>query len=144
MQAALSERIAEVRTPGQYLGFLEWVAWAVARKRRVYMRYGGQVWDIVSLFAPALQPIAYEGECRVAAARVQTFGEPLAAGPDVVPNHFLIGVASGSVRDEASRVHPCTSARGAALRAGWLLKGTVAQGDCGVDVMAYHLGLERT
>ena len=71
-------------------------------------------------------------------------GEALAAGPDVVPNNFVIGVASRTVRDEASPAHPSTSARGAALHAGWLLESTVAQGDCGVDVMAYHLGLERT
>ena len=42
-------------------------------------------------------------------------------------------------------VHP-RSTRGvkAALRVGWMLSETVADGDCGIDCMSYHLGLPRT
>ena len=47
MEAALRERIAEVRKPGRYLGFLEWVAWAYTQRWRVLMLYGSAVWDIV-------------------------------------------------------------------------------------------------
>ena len=56
MQAALRERIAEVRKPGRYLGFLEWVAWAVDRKRRVLMLYGSEVLDIVSRVSVCADP----------------------------------------------------------------------------------------
>ena len=143
MQVAIVRRLCEVRKPGRYLGFLEWIAWGVHWNRRVLMLYGDQVWDLMELFAPALPARKFEGECRVAAVRVQTHGEMLSASAHLLPNHFLIGVASGHARDEGSPTHPSTSARRAALHVGWLLKDTVMQGDCGVDVMAYHLGLER-
>ena len=74
-----------------------------------------------------------------------------AVGLVPILNHFVIGVASG--RAAASDVEPAvvgaavvdsaSCAKRAALRAGWILKTTVSDGDCGPDVMAYHLGLPR-
>ena len=62
---------------------------------------------------------------------------------DASVNHYVIGVASGLAREKGSLDHPSMSAKRAALHAGWILKDTIAQGDCAPDVMAYHLGLER-
>ena len=112
------------------------------------MLFGDEVWDILEVFAPDLLPMYVLGECRVAAVRLQTGGQMIVAGRrtsgDASANHYVIGVASGLARDKGLPINPSTSAKRGALRAGWILKDTIAQGDCGLDVMAYHLGLERT
>ena len=153
MEGAIIDRLRLVRRPGQYLGLLEWVAWGVAQKKRVRMLFGSQVWDLMAVFAPAHPEVEHTGECRVAAVNLQLGGKMLTVGlrtsAKVQVNHYVIGLAAS---DEHSEVEgegivfadPSACAQRAALQAGWLLKGTVAQGDCGVDVMAYHLGLERT
>ena len=119
MQVAIVRRLCEVRKPGRYLGFLEWIAWGVHWNRRVLMLYGDQVWDLMELFAPALPARKFEGECRVAAVRVQTHGEMLSASAHLLPNHFLIGVASGHARDEGSPTHSFNE-RQAGRSACWL------------------------
>ena len=155
MEAAILTRAAEVRQPGEYLGFLEWVAWGVLSRRRVFMLFGSHVCDVIEVFAPEVLPIAFEGVCRVAAVVYADGGALLAAGfgahAGSFANHFVIAVASAESPAEIAAegfapavAHLPSCARRAALRAGWLLRGTVAQGDCGVDAMAYSLRRERT
>ena len=147
MEVAIIDRSQKVRKAGSYLGLLEWVAWSALSKRRVLMLFGDDVWDLMEVFATDLLPIEFEGDCKVAAVCWRTGGKLLSAGrrtsADPGVNHYVIGVASGSAREKGSLDRPSTSARRAALHAGWILKDTVAQGDCALDVMAYHLGLER-
>jgi len=148
MEAAITRRVREVRKPASYLGFLEWVAWGALYKRQVLMLFGNQEWDIMPLFAPQHPPIEYVGVCRVGAVRLEAGGKLLSAGlassATIDVNHFVIGVASGSAREATYALESSSCARRAAMQAGWLLKETVCQGDCALDAMAYHLGLERS
>ena len=74
-------------------------------------------------------------------------GQWLAAEGDMPHiNHFVIGVffrKQGQGLPAAAAIEPASCARKAALQAGWVLKPTVADGNCGPDVMAYHLEIPR-
>ena len=150
MEASIRARALEVRRPGAYIGFLEWAAWGCLEQRRILMLLGADVWDIMEVFAPGVSIPADAPVCRVAAVRVSASGSwlsPGLPGQGLDANHFVIGSAP---REPLPCAPASSKARGAggdaqsnALRLGWLLRETVAQGDCGLDVMAYHLGLER-
>ena len=80
MEVRILERVAEVRKPGSYLGFLEWVGWGLASKRRILMLFGDEVWDLLQVFAPDLPPMEFVGECRAAAVCLQADGQMVVAG----------------------------------------------------------------
>ena len=152
MEAAIIARAAKVRQSGQYLGFLEWATWGHLHNMRVSMLFGTTKQEVLELFAPsvgAANPDQPWGVARVAAVRsTGVVGKWLAAsGDNPIVNHFVIGVASklsASGDDPAVVGHAKAScARRSALRAGWQLKATSADGNCGPDAMAYHLGLPR-
>ena len=160
MSAAMLRRADEVRHQRQYLGFFEWVVWAVLRNVSVHMLFGSEVVDVGLLFGPSIAPAAGDirGTHRVVACRVTGVGGLLSAvGPRSLKpevNHFVIGVpllTSGATH--AALVVPGSlkqavqvqeSAAAAAQRAGWGLKLTVADGDCGVDTMSYFDNAGRT
>ena len=127
-------------------------------ERRVLMLFGQNVVDLFDFMAPALAPSLARPPCRVVAVRMTgTPGKYRTAVPTgsglgdagFVPkiSHYVIGVASApdpSVAVAPADLGPPPScATLAALRAGWVLKHTVAQGDCGIDVRAHFQGLGR-
>ena len=147
----LTTRAAEIRVRGRYLGLLEWVAFAALEKIRVEMLFGCHVIDVCGIFAPALC-LGNESDrvCRAAAVKVGPNGKLLSAvkasgacHPDI--NHYVIGL-------EASGPGPSHEAGGAfsdcahrcALRANWVLRATVRDGDCALDAMVSGLGVDRT
>ena len=153
MEAALIVRSTEVRKPKALIGFLEWLIWGHMHNKRVVMLFGSITFDIIDVFAPGLvarnpdQPWAI---AKVAAVRATGVEGKWTAAVGNLPtlNHFVIGVSSGpSGADGAAVVDtvvaPASCAKRAALRAGWILKPTVADGDCGPDAMAHHLCLPR-
>ena len=144
METSIRDRTAAVREPRAYIGFLEWCAWACLEQRRVLMLLGAEVWDILTVFAPSVVIPDEALVCRVAAIRMTGKDTWLSTGD---PNHFVIGSASSVPLPRASSsVAPNgveVDARRCALRHGWLLRPTIAQGDCGPDVMAHNLGLVR-
>ena len=146
-------RSGKVRKPKEYIGFLEWVIWGHMHNKRVELLFGSTTYDIIDMFAPGLaarnpdQPWAV---ARVAAVRATGVEGKWAAAVGDVPvlNHFVIGASSGpSGADGAAvvgtAVAPASCAKRAALRAGWILKATIADGDCAPDAMAHHLCLPR-
>ena len=77
-------RADEVRHQRQYLGFFEWVVWAVLRNVSVHMLFGSEVVDVGLLFGPSIAPAAGDirGTHRVVACRVTGVGGLLSAvGP---------------------------------------------------------------
>ena len=144
METSIQDRAAAVRGPRAYIGFLEWCAWACLEQRRVLMLLGAEVWDILTVFAPSVVIPDEALVCRVAAIRMTGKDTWLSTGD---PNHFVIGSAPSVPLPRASSSAAPNGveddARRCALRHGWLLRPTIAQGDCGIDVMAHNLGLVR-
>ena len=150
-RAQLAARSAEIRPQGVYLGLLEWMAFAALEKIKIEMLFGDNVMDVCGIFAPALR-LGNESNrvCRTAAVRVGPKGRLLSAVkasgtcyPDI--NHYVIGQeASGprSPKEAGGAFSPC--AHRCALRANWVLRATVCDGDCALDAMVAGLGLERT
>ena len=151
-------RSDEMRRLGQDIGLLEWLAWGVLNERRVMMLFGQTVVDLFEWFAPTHAPSLTKPPCFVAAVGMtETPGQWSSAVPErpglgeahALPrvSHYVIGVPSLTARSGAVAPFqlgpPPQCAKLAALRAGWGLKPTVAQGDCGIDVMAYNQGFER-
>ena len=154
MAASIHARALEVEEPCEWLGFFEWICWSVLRRVRVLMLFASHVVDLRARFAPGLAALPDDAVVhRVAAVRVVEGGAwhsaEAAAGCPVDVNHFVIGVpiagaAACAVHAEMPIVpNEALDASLAAAKAGWGLKATVCQGDCGVDVMAYHDGAER-
>ena len=49
---ALHNRATQIREPGVYIGFLEWIIWGLANKMTVLMLFGDAIQDIIDMFAP--------------------------------------------------------------------------------------------
>ena len=153
LHRAIRRRAEQVRVLGTYIGFFEWCCWSALKSVAVHMLFGTTVIDIRSVFGP---PVVgkHRRTHRVAAVRVagghgyHSAVAPGGRGHVPVCNHFLIGVAPQTVADIAGAAATgphkvSTCALRAAMRAGWILKHTAKQGDCGIDVMCYHAGLVR-
>ena len=146
--AAIHRRAKTISRLGAYIGFFEWVAWAVRTKVDVQMLFGSNVVDVKAMFAPDM-PQHSMGCLRVAAV-LATAGSThwrSAVGPsgELLPhaNHFVIGISCGLKPTGASSRSPSTSAVKDAMRAGWILRPTESAGNCGIDVMCHHLGRSR-
>jgi hypothetical protein len=150
---AMRLRADELQMLGEYIGFFEWLVWAVMRQVGVHILMGSNVVDVLSLFGHGLGGFEPVDIHRVAAVR----GSPCAWLSAAVhgttgwtSNHFMIGcLIAGRAEISLSDVLPhksSTIAQAAwmdAKDAGWALKETAANGDCGIDAMAYHEGLPR-
>jgi hypothetical protein len=154
----MRERAAEIRERFSHSGLFEWVAWSVRKHVQVYMLFGTGIVDLCETFAPSMLFPA-ESTLRVCAVRISANSEEwLSAAPRKgsqampVVNHYVIGErarpsdgsAPSPAECEATGRPRCVSAVRHALQVGWLLHPTVADGDCGIDCMSWHLSLPRT
>ena len=147
MEAALRARSEKIRKPGEYIGFLEWVIWGHMLNKRVLMLFGSTVKDVIETFAPgvgAANPDEPWGVARVAAVMGTGVPGQWLAAEGSLPhiNHYVIGVCFRRV-EAAAPIDPASCAKRAAFQIGWVLKPTVADGNCGPDVMADNLQLPR-
>ena len=94
---ALHNRAAQIREPGVYIGFLEWVIWGLANQMTVLMLFGDAIQDIIDMFAPLAVSDDLRvswAQARVAVVRCTPGGEVQAAsGLHPLVNHFMIGSA---------------------------------------------------
>lgn len=148
MDQCLRNRATEVRHPGVYLGFLEWVAFAHLYNRRVLMLFGTSIVDVMAVFAPGMdyaKPAQPVSDAHVACVKIGLNGALLAAHGHPQVNHFVIGIPGPRFEYIAAGANTnpgdvALCAHEAAKCAGWSLKATIAQGDCGVDAMCWCLG----
>ena len=105
---ALHNRATQIREPGVYIGFLEWIIWGLANKMTVLMLFGDAIQDIIDMFAPLAVPDDLRvcwAQALVAVVRCTIGGEVQAASglhPQV--NHFMIGSV---VRPRNMNEPPC-------------------------------------
>ena len=92
---ALHNRTTQIREPGVYIGFLEWIIWGLANKMTVLMLFGDAIQDIIGMFAPLAVPDDLRvgwAQALVAVVRCTPGGEVQAAsGLHPLVNHFMIG-----------------------------------------------------
>ena len=150
VQAAILARADQVRKPGVYLGFFEWVVWGKIRGVAVQMLFGSDIKDIGATFAPAVSwvgvdeddPLQAHTVAAVKLSEDKWLVPESRSGSDWDVNHFVIGIEC----DKAEGCNPSLGDRcaiRAAGEAGWALEPTDATGDCAVDCMAYFAGLHR-
>ena len=74
---ALHNRTTQIRKPGVYIRFLEWIIWGLANKMTVQMLFGDAIQDIIDMFAPS----RYQATCGWAGLKhsLQLFDAPLGA-----------------------------------------------------------------
>jgi hypothetical protein len=158
---AMLERAAEIREVFSHIGMFEWVAWSAKKKVQVLMLFGTGIVDLCETFAPAMLFVP-RSTLRVGAVRISPVSDMwVSAAPAPgcleipVVNHYVIGERArrddgsvtgpaGSATDPAKGRLRTQSAVRHALQVGWLLRPTVADGDCGIDCMSWHLSLPRT
>ena len=145
MEAAIKERAAGVRVMGMHLGIFDWLCFQAVKRVRVLTLFGSEVVDTWKIFGLALPPITFDRTHHVAAVRLRGGSLRVPDGLGAGINHFVIGVpakehAFGPSCGDADQP---SCARKAGLRAGWLLKDTVADGNCAPDCMCHMLGLPR-
>ena len=161
----------EVRKTSRYIGMMPFVVYAYLRRVRVAIFFVDRLVDIVAEYAPFLTERCTEvhSPCTAIFCRCMVFQykgthqrvvRRLRSDRDVLRgNHWVIGVAMGDA-DAHVRLPPhepcggerCGQSGGTCMSPliedllgfGIAALPTAAQGDCGLDVMAYWDGVDRT
>ena len=156
LTAQIKDRAHAVSKDREWTGLFDLLIYAFLRKRRVLCCFGSQVVDLVKVFAPWLEgcidntkpPARFLG-CVVSGEKLLVCKHDNGTMPTM--NHWVIGVPVHGlcveVDAEGVSPEPPTTSSDAFLAAGkvgWHVKETEATGNCGVDVMAYCDGSERT
>ena len=152
MEERLVQRAHEIVSPGAYVGHLELVAWGFKHDRRVKLILGDTMTDLYDWVCDYLGYAFGKAPTIVAHFAAVEFNGATGAWLAVdahgsQSNHFVIAtprpLAPLEVLTKSLWTPPGGCAKKAALRIGCMLLPTIAQGDCGIDCMAFHAGLPR-
>jgi hypothetical protein len=133
MAAGMLARASEIRENGEHIGLFEFLLWSHLRKRPVKLVFGSNLVDLTDVLGSPLPHIFLEDPMYVCGVRLSGTGRWLAAaGAAARINHYLIAVPLAAP-DEAARGK---NAVAMARRAGFTLKATESEGNCGIDCMA--------
>ena len=141
-----------VRPKCSYVGYAAFLALALCKKLRVMLWAGDHAYDLVATFAPWADLLQF-ADCPVLAVACVYRVDEVTGATMLWPisadlgehnmNHFV-----AAVTDVAAAAAPPGSGSGDDLsmfysRLGLAVQETIADGDCGLDVMCLMLGLER-
>ena len=128
--------------PGTHIGKFEFLVWSILRRKRVWILFGGEPYDVAEVYGAALPLPEFTSTARVVGCRyfADTCYRVNAECTDL--NHWLIGKRKAAGEPPESYYKNLAGA--VAEHAGWSIRKTVAQGDCGIDCMAYYDGRPRT
>ena len=134
-------RAEEAARAGAYIGLFEFCAFAVSRKRRLYVRMREGTLDVAAEFVPAAMDASWNMapfSVQVAAVRWDDVGF-WAMADFTNTSHYVALVPAG-------RTVACDgrSAAAVSMRAGFNLVHTVADGNCGIDALNIVEGVGRT
>ncbi|MCP4241726.1 MAG: hypothetical protein GY772_14295 [bacterium] len=142
--AAMATWAGKVARLGEYVGFFTFLVFAVLRQRKFFVRIGPARIDVVETFAPwALEEGTWGEHCCVDAVACRLDVERgCDAVSDVVPatavNHYVAAVSLSLGEDPASETPAVAGGEGLDAtyrRLGVGILRTVADGDCGLDVL---------
>ena len=147
VEDCIAKRADEVEKNGAYIGFFEWLAFAIHRRIDVELLVGTNVVNVHATFGSEI-PRQIRRTGRAAFVRLTDRGSCLSAvdpAGQICGNHFVIGVASKGAPVAASlkkgRSGRCAVKQ--AMTVNWAVLPTVADGNCGPDAMAHMRALPR-
>jgi hypothetical protein len=131
--AGMLARASEIREDGEHIGLFEFLLWSTLRQRPVKLLFGSNLVDLTEVVGSPHPHIFLEDPMYVCGVRLSESGRWLsAAGAAVRINHYLIALPLDAPDATASGKNAVAMAR----RAGFSLKATEAQGNCGIDCMS--------
>ena len=146
LQHDMRLRADEVLKPRKHVGYFEWLVWSRLVGRPVDVLIGEEVLNVSEIFGGGLGLNTSEPACLAIAT---TWNRDLnrwcgesAESLYSRSNHFLIGTLHPPPPSAIASL-PLEAIEVAASKVGWGVLTTVAQGDCGIDAMAYHSGRAR-
>ena len=146
LQHDMRLRADEVLKPRKHVGYFEWFVWSRLVGRPVDVLIGEEVLNVSEIFGGGLGLNTSEPACLAIAT---TWNRDLnrwcgesAESLYSRSNHFLIGTLHPPPPSAIASL-PLEAIEVAASKVGWGVLTTVAQGDCGIDAMAYHSGRAR-
>ena len=147
LASTIRARAAEVRRHGTYLGFFEWMMWAVLERTPVYMVFGENIVDVTNVFGgrntfdfPKAHKPVYPVACQVDSKGSLWCARYDSAGM-FHANRYVFGIpirAHGPVRGLGTlrAEHDKRPLATVCMSAGFGFKTTVTDGDCAPDCMA--------
>ena len=159
----IQTRATEVAENGKYVGWFEWLVWAVTHRRRVHMMMGidGRLVDIVDVFGNSgINPSGNESPSHATSsygiqpsgnefivAAVKYIGDDtyLMVPPEEVNHYCLLRQVSGFTADAPTdALLSSNDADKVARRHGYTMERTVLDGNCAFDCMCALMGRDRT
>ena len=132
---AIRKRAGEVSMLGRFIGWFEWLVWANIHSYRVKVLLASTPVDLWAVFGAGLVQPKFAKEVLVAGVYQQGLATLAATDYPLRLNRWVIG--DNKTRARLGQGAWAKSAHVQADKAGWRLRETAAQGDCGIDTMAY-------
>ena len=140
VERQIHARANVVKRPGKYIGFFELVTWCSMRRRNILLNMG-QNWLSVDELYPGLQERTRGAETQppihIAGCFWDEELQTWAAIHDPMEQtltHYVVAIPFGAPRSQEK----CRSLAYQLQALGFMLIPTVAQGDCGIDALAYY------
>ena len=156
---AIMQRAIDITTPAEWIGFFEWFTFARLFKVTVLLVFGNSTFNVNGIFGEGFEPYVSTATYYVLAVKLENGKSMSAVNPGslhVDVNHFEIAVPWGNTSakevfpvDLTQPLPPCVlvqrqSAGSAAREINLTRKETEAAGECGIDTMCFHRGLQRS
>ena len=132
---SIRKRAGEIARPGEFIGWFEWLVWAHMHAYRPIVLLASNEIDVFEIFGAGLPQPVFTKDVLVAGVYASGFATMAATQFPLRLNHWMIG-DKGKPAKIGERAW-AKSAHVQAAKAGWRLRATAAQGDCGIDTMSF-------
>ena len=144
-QAAVAKQIvaraATVRRQGEYIGFFEFAIWCFLRRRNLCLNLGTK-WVHLDELHPMLQEYTRAQDSKTSAHIAGChWDDELSTWAAIHEEYkFALGhyVAAVPLDDKPPTQEVCRTLQYQLYALGYMIIGTAAQGDCGIDALAYY------
>ena len=158
-EVAIMKRAFEITTPAEWIRFFEWFTFARLFKVTVLLVFGTAVFNVDAVFGGGFEPYVSTATYWVLAVKLEDGKSWSAVRPEshlIDVNDFEIAVPfkgpSGLVAMPVDltvplppSILPYRQSAGAAARdINLSRKPTEAAGECGIDTMCFHRGIQRS
>lgn len=139
---SIRKRAGEISMLGRYVGWFEWLIWAHLHSYDPIVLLASNEIDLWEVFGGGLTKPAFTKQVLVAGVYTSGLATMAATHFPLRLNHWMIG--DKSKKPKIGHGAWTKSAHVQAAKAGWRLRETAAQGDCGIDTMAFWENRPRT
>ena len=139
---SIRKRAGEIAMLGRYVGWFEWLIWAHLHAYRPTILLASNEIELWEVFGAGLPKPAFKKQVLVAGVYTSGLAHMAATHFPLCLNHWMVG--DKSKKPKIGHGAWAKSAHVQAAKAGWRLRETAAQGDCGIDTMAFWENRPRT